>query len=1748
MDAFRTHEDVITNYRSYLSSFLSIKDLKVKGEVEASLKRSGFMPEPLIQFNPEFAQAEPLQNLVEKGEIHEDLPSIFGDYRLYQHQFQAIKIGLQNQGFVVTSGTGSGKSLTYLATIFNDLLKKDGGNHKGVKAILVYPMNALINSQEEEIKKYHINYLLSKKDPDIAYSVEGKNFDLQIEELEKLTGVRFPITYTKYTGQEGSEAREAAEKNQSNIILTNYMMLELIMTRQSEKWMRESIAENLKFLVFDELHTYRGRQGSDVSLLIRRIKGLANQKLICIGTSATMSSEGTPLEKKSAVAEVAETIFGEKYEVEAIIGEYLKYCTQGRECSEVELAEAIEKGIEKVTDNDLFITHPLTNWLEREIALKDNDGLLERGKPLRITDIAEALSKASSKPVEKCKMVLTELLKWTEYLNNENRKKNNRITLLPFRFHQFISQTSHVSVTLDKREDRKITIESGRYLKTEKGDEIVFPVLFSRISGYDFLCVRKDVENQKLEPRNPDESIKNITLKDAKSKTLGEEDFENGYIVLDENEEFWNENPASAVPEAWLNGKGDGLKEFYAWQMPTKITFDREGNYSHDPIYPLKGYFISAKLRIDPTAGVVYEDVKTKENTKLMKIGNEGRSTATTVMAFSVVDSMAQQGVNITDQKLLSFTDNRQDASLQAGHFNDFLATVKLRSALYYTLLKNPEGLEVHNIHERLFQILQLPESRYAVKSSEDPDFPEEPNMRALKKYLLFRIFQDLKRGWRYTLPNLEQTALIKIGYNRLPELAAMQEKFEEFELLQKMDVEKRETFLLHVLDYFRTNFSIDHPILLDDRFETENFLKLKLDEKKLWSLDHEERIDAPTYLRVDNPGKTRRGIYNGSIGSRSSLGKYIKRKYQDEGLQIPNTDGLKEFITNLCVLLRKTGFLSETYLKGTKTGEEGIPAYLLRSDAIRWQLGDEENVPVDETRINRFLDFEIKPNLFFQNLYKKDFTKYYKEFEGREHTGQLDSESRIDREDRFRKGSISALFCSPTMELGIDIANLNVVHMRNVPPNPANYAQRSGRAGRSGQTALVFTYCSSYSSHDQNYFKEASTMVSGAVVPPRIDLINQELIRTHVHAYLLMKLELGDLHTSVDGLLNMDKTKELPVKQSVRDLIQSNLDLYGDAWIAQFKNDIVELLPEIRKSWWFESRWFENIKVNFIVKFEESFNRWRTLYHSAKKMIENANIIVNDPIVKHSSPEFNEAERQRSVGLKQIALLKDDYKKGFSGQSEFYVFRYLASEGFIPGYNFTRLPVRTFVGFKHNDRGAYISRPRFVGLREFGPNNVIYHDGNKFAIERMMMTDADALLRTMKISKTTGYVFMDDAAKMANNDPITDTELSGDNAEIRSKVLELSESEAKPRERISCEEEDRMSTGFEIEQYFNYAAGMESTKNVVIKSGHEPVLNVIFGPATQMISLNRKWRRSQDEGFYIDKRNGKWLRKRDLEIPDISDNARQVLIFTQDTADSIYIQPLENLKIDKDQLINLSYALKLGLESLFQVEEREIGVSIMGNNDVPNILIYEAAEGSLGLLSQLISQPLKMKQLFEAAYSCLHYNPKTREETEEGKNLPKASYLDLLSYYNQRHHEILDRSSIRSTLEYLMDCKIDNVQNGNDREEQYKSLLDGYDKNSSTEFKLLKYLYDNCLALPDKAQVNVPEFYISVDFVYNNSGNDVLVFCDGSVHDETRLMETDTHKRDLLRSKGYDVIVWHYLEPLDELVKRRKDIFRKVC
>ena len=563
------------------------------------------------------------------------------------------------------------------------------------------------------------------------------------------------------------------------------------------------------------------------------------------------------------------------------------------------------------------------------------------------------------------------------------------------------------------------------------------------------------------------------------------------------------------------------------------------------------------------------------------------------------------------------------------------------------------------------------------------------------------------------------------------------------------------------------------------------------------------------------------------------------------------------------------------------------------------------------------------------------------------------------------------------------------------------------------------------------------------------------------MNALILTKLKLTGISKSADDFIDISNKSELPVKQDLIDYIIDQMDNYSETWANDFQKVIAQLIPDLEFAGWYNEAWLAARCKEFYRKLDQSFDRWRRLFRAASAMIEKGTITMNDPTVTASSYESNEAKRRIAIGARQRDLLLNNITRAEgSGESEFYVYRYLASEGFLPGYNFTRLPVRAFVGRRNQKEGTYISRPRFIALREFGPGNLIYHDGGKFRITRMQFTEADLKTKSLKISLKTGYAWLNESGTAINNDPITSEPLKGQDTTrvYNNRLLELVESDTQPVERISSEEEDRTSTGYEIEQYFNYPKGIEETRQTTLYASGQALLNIIFCKATQLIQVNKKWRRSKDEdeaGFKIGRTSGKWLRKSELDdVEREKDPSLTVHLITTDTADSLYIQPVETLALTDEGVISLTFALKRAIERVFQIEESEVNVWFMGPEDSRNILIYEAAEGSLGILSQLINDTSRLREVFTEAYKVIQYDPVSKQDTAPDK--PRASYDDLLSYYNQRYHEKLDRHSIKGALELLMICDSDNtaaLSNGfSSRDKHYQYLLESYDQNSEME------------------------------------------------------------------------------------------------
>ncbi|MGK7898542.1 MAG: DEAD/DEAH box helicase, partial [Xenococcus sp. (in: cyanobacteria)] len=630
LDIFKLRDEVIGDYRNYIESFLEIKDPKIEQFIKQELDNGHLWRDPLIQINPAYKRSADIDTLVKDGILDSQCKQYFPAFHFYYHQEQAFRCAKRNEPYVVTTGTGSGKSLSYVVPIINDLLQNPQLN--GIRAILVYPMNALINSQEEEINKFLAKY---KEE-------SGKDSHIRV---------------ARYTGQESLSQKSDIQNNPPQILLTNYVMLELMLSRvHEEKFIKSPI---LKYLVLDELHTYRGRQGADVAMVIRKLRQISNNAkqgnnipLLCIGTSATMSTEGDRTSRKTTVAQVASKLFGVEVKPDNIIDETLEPAIKRANSTVAELTEILKNALpsEEKQTPEAFLNHPLSKWIEMNLGLDEEDGHLVRRTPIALSVGSKELAKITGVDVQTCSETLKQMFFWSSRIDKG----------LPFRLHQFISQGGSVYATLESPEKRYLTLE-GQYKTT--GDRLLFPLLFCRECGQDYYAVRWNTDKDEITPLLPT-AINNDS----------DEDIEEGYLTLDETD-LWSDNDLDSLPDNWFKVTkryGRTVKKEYQKFIPHKLYIYPNGTIETGTVAeskvdkPTAFWFIPKPFLTCLNCGILY-DKKTSEYTKLARLSSEGRSTATTLLALSSVTRLKEiESIADDAAKILSFTDNRQDASLQA--------------------------------------------------------------------------------------------------------------------------------------------------------------------------------------------------------------------------------------------------------------------------------------------------------------------------------------------------------------------------------------------------------------------------------------------------------------------------------------------------------------------------------------------------------------------------------------------------------------------------------------------------------------------------------------------------------------------------------------------------------------------------------------------------------------------------------------------------------------------------------------------------------------------------------------------------------------------------------------------------------------------------------------------------------------------------------------------------------------------------
>lgn len=1656
LDIFALRDSVVDEYRKFATSFTTIHAEDIRRQVGEIYAEGRFWPDPLIQINPSYKHGANIQDLIDGGALDPRTADIFRadgvPLSLYKHQEQAVVLAAQDESYVVTTGTGSGKSLCFFIPIVSAILaEKRSGNDRRTRAIIIYPMNALANSQLEELDKFISN-------------VSGQS----------------PITFARYTGQEDSAERKRISENPPDILLTNFMMLELLMTRQDE--IDRKVIGNcvgLKFLVLDELHTYRGRQGADVALLVRRVRErLTPERLQCIGTSATMASEGSVEDKSRIVAKVASKLFSVNIPESNVIVETLKRVTNSAAtASSVKslLGGAIDAGIPlRLRDTELA-NHPLAIWIETilGIAWSDVDQRWTRAQPLTVDEASRALSADAGRVEEKCREALRSLLLQASLPERDRAEidDGSQRAFFAFKLHQFISGAGHAFATLDPPGKRKVTVEGQQFLPGEP-DKRLYSVHFCRECGHEYHPVRftmdggeryflaRDIDDAPLS-RPDDGDAPDVVGSDAPDREIF------GFLTLHASDtDFTFADREEDYPETWLEFDAIGnprIKRYYEGARAREVAVSPNGKIGAG----VKAWFIPDRFRFCLRCGTTHS-TSARDRTRLASLSAEGRSSATTVLVSSALSWMhgRESSLDLHTRKLLGFTDNRQDAALQAGHFNDFLFVSLIRAGFLGALdLAGNKGLRSDDLGIAQQRALGFDRAGQEFRS----EWLLEPTLRGfnlqeaettLRQVLAYRVWFDQRRGWRYTNPNLEQLGLVEVDYLGLDELVADEELFANCpDVVRRVSKEVRIAIYGEIFDHLRKWMAIRSQVL--DGTVIEQMIARSHSRLRVpWGFGTDEKPRMARWLLVAPPVRRDTGLRDEDLivrgGSRSSLGKVLRSSRGPRSPRFPEGRKLWDDIAPIRALkAAEFDALIEALLRAACTyglvSEEVTPfggqtGFRLNDACILFKRGAPEVDPIHPNEDAFFRDFYANLAATLQKSAHPLFG-----FEAREHTAQVDGEKRAVREKRFRFGDkevkeliadeqhlreigetkrfLPVLFCSPTMELGVDISALNAVYLRNVPPTPANYAQRSGRAGRSGQAALVLTYSSSQSPHDQYFFRKPKAMVHGEVRPPLLDLANRDLVESHLSAVWLACTELP-LDPSIAELLSLAEPSR-PLKKEVSEpMVQPQVGQEARLRIRR----VLELLeddlaPELAP--WYPGRdvFVDEVVAGALRRFGQAFNRWRDLFSAAEQQRDSSRRTMDD----YSAPqqEKRAAQSRHAQAIDQLNLLQQGMKGTNSLSSDFYTYRYLATEGFLPGYNFPRLPLMAYIPATSDGRGrqTYLQRPRFLALSEFGPRSLVYHEGRSYRVVRAMLTlghqmgaTADVRLptKTVRICTSCGAGHWSDDVSMCHvcGDPLN-------TAEIVSHTYRIENVATQPTERITANDEERQRQGFELQTTFEWAIRdhkLDVRTGIACDSDGE-MARLAYGPGAAITRINKGLRRRKnktDLGFYIDPVSGWWKESPDEadEDRDPTASPRQPIVpIVRDHKNALLLQPTDS-DFTQKSFATVQHALLRGIESVFQLEEGEILAEPMPKRDARNgFLFYEATEGGAGVLTRIVAEPERLAEVARQGLAILHFDvsdglPDTASKLVDVPNTAcvAACYRCIMSYYNQPDHELLDR------------------------------------------------------------------------------------------------------------------------------------------
>lgn len=1341
-------------------------------------RHSPLLKGPYVSLSRTFEEGIAVKDAVKEGWLHQHLAQLVTHPHLYGHQEQAIRAITSGRTTLVSTGTGSGKTECFLYPIISRCLElRDANAPPGICAVIVYPMNALADDQMERLRE--------------LLAGTGVRFGIYTGNLKEKTkdapGVRLPAgssaadyrrRLAKERTKEDSRSRQVIHPAEENIsreemrdpdlrprlLLTNVKQLELLLTRKRDIEMFDDAT--LDYLVFDEAHTFRGTMGAETACLVRRLRsycGRSPEETVCVATSATIVDPKDP-ESSEAGRQFASRFFGVKPEGVELVGERYQPDVwappgdrrippplQGSPVDHLtEVLKAVELG-----ENEAGKAIALILKLAQGVKLPESDwrlhlyGELARNELLhQLVELlrgARSLEELSAKVSEKVGRAVSdeEVLLWLA-LGAASRKEE-RPLVRPV-IHTFVRGMGGAVVTFPPGQDAPQlhlsadTVEEDPALGAAPKP---FPVLSCTTCGQHYFEHWAKDFTFSAELPSGGQAI------DGDRRYWEACDEGNGgkrAVLLNRliAQEDGDEEPPRRTANVWLcracgclhsheepNCKGCGRPGVLTRIFAAQTRAEGDGRL---------GSCLCCSARGRTTFG-------------------RHREPARPVRAVTVSDVhvLAQNMLQHAERKrLLVFADNRQDAAFQAGWMQDHSRRYRLRAMIHQRLLKGTVSLgdlvawldDLLDKDDALSQALAPEVWRAHRKAGASAE-----HHKARKFFLHAQVLRELTVAMRQRI-GLEPWGRLHVAYAKLNPKDPFFAKWAG-ELGMPAGELLRGVELLLDRDRRNAHLVLDREYQIFTRFWREGMREIQRGFLPLLP-------DVPKGLvlrRTQNHNANRISQW---LGQGNSLIRQAAAKWG-----VPEVSRV-EFIEELWAYLTQDArILVEVTLLNSKN--EALPhctgAHQIDGDVLRISASDDRGVFRCRTcrqtanrqpPLMKCLAFNCQGEVEWEPEREDNYDLQvldgnFTMIRPREHSAQVPPGVRTASELQFKGAgdAINSLVCTPTLELGVDIGQLDSVLMRNVPPLPANYFQRAGRAGRRHRMAVNLTYARP-ASHDRAFFEAPERILNGVVLPPRFNLSNKVLVVHHSHAALLTALySMGE--TGKFGLPEQDQEE---IQEVLRETFPRQIgpfffDAAGNladvpAKVAEFEALVqkhrARLLDVLRAA--FSQGWpaddaavVANAELEGIVdaaatRLQEIIDRiWSRLQWHVRQLGRLREQEEKQGALSDEETAFRERCRRYVNKIKGNAPRARGTGEGFDDTN---IYAVLAAEGWLPGYGLDTgsvigSAIRSIASMSRDDFD--LPRPPAMAVREYVPGNLVYANGERYTPRLFRLPPADPLL-----------------------------------------------------------------------------------------------------------------------------------------------------------------------------------------------------------------------------------------------------------------------------------------------------------------------------------------------------------------------------------------------------------------------------------